>query len=539
MKNLVLTVFALIVFTACSGNDNTPVEASGSQANELAEIFYPDIYLFHESVDMGIYFAIHPAWLSLYGTTEIKAEHDLGNTQTLVVYHIATREEFGMGESGGVLFSISRSPSALFAEVSEGFDGVILAQRWGYVYTLNYPRGFQYLYGRESEAAIQYLNMMSYLEPWNDNFVTNSFRLVGEDPFAEALLEFFEGGVEAPVGVDATKAFWHTIGDIIIMVAIRHEVRVEETGHDQPIPVARVFYWIDGVLNYKDIETFQDRPTLTILTDGIALFGGSWGNQWTTLLGIENGSLTRTLTLFYMLDADDISGENPRYYIRHGEWRWQDGFENLTPITQEEFYDILNTSEFTRWEDVFDLTERILSGEMLGFTTGYQPLQLSIYLTPENAVAIGANMPLRDVAWVQLDHDFVDEEFIFIPSDEHIGAIAELLPGALFAKADFIDNGIMPTNAITFIDPYGERRYFAFQQDNSFGLDPAPHLSDFLDNVVDGLVRIYATRGDGSRTDLGYFNVDASNFDSDTWLAENNYRWAAHVMRIWELENIR
>jgi len=56
---------------------------------------------------------------------------------------------------------------------------------------------------------------------------------------------------------------------------------------------------------------------------------------------------------------------------------------------------------------------------------------------------------------------------------------------------------------------------------------------------VDGQIRIYATRGDGSRWDLGYFAVDADNFDPDTWLAANSYRWAAYVMRIWELENIK
>lgn len=155
---LTLTVVMLLALTACNGN---------SEAQEPTEIFYPDIYLFYESADMDIYFSIHPAWLNLYGTIEIKTEQDAGNIQqTLVVYHIATREKFGMGESGGVLFWINRSPNTIFAEIREGFDGIVLTQRGGYTYTLNYPRGFQYLYERESEATIQYLNMMSYLEPW-------------------------------------------------------------------------------------------------------------------------------------------------------------------------------------------------------------------------------------------------------------------------------------------------------------------------------------------------------------------------------------
>ena len=80
-----------------------------------------------------------------------------------------------------------------------------------------------------------------------------------------------------------------TIDNNPVMVAIRPEVRAEETGHDKPIPVARVFFMVDGVLNYEDIETFQDRPPLTVLSGELALFGGHWANQWTTLLGIENG----------------------------------------------------------------------------------------------------------------------------------------------------------------------------------------------------------------------------------------------------------
>jgi len=227
---LPLMVVMLFALTACNGNDIQEINTTtnNAQANAPTATTHPDIYLFHESTNMGVYFSIHPAWYGLFGTIESLAEHDEGNTSTLVVYHIATRNEFGMGESGGVLFWINRSPHGLFAEVSEGFTGVILAQRAGYVYTLNYPRGFEYLYDSDSVATAQYLDMMGYLQPWDDNFVTNSFRLVGADPFADALLEFFEGGAETPVGVDATKAFWHTIGDIPIMVAM--DIRLKELG---------------------------------------------------------------------------------------------------------------------------------------------------------------------------------------------------------------------------------------------------------------------------------------------------------------------
>ena len=548
---LTLAAVILLALTACNRNGDTQesnADASNLQVNEPTEIFYPDIYLFHESTDMGIYFSIHQAWHMKYGIEETEFEHEYGTTRVVTVYHIATREELGI-DNVGMLFNISRFPIIL--EDGPGV-GMVLAHREGYTYAINYPLTFDFYPDSDSIASLQFLNMMDYLTPWDDNFVTNSFRLVGANPFAEALLEFFEGGAETPVGVDATKAFWHTIGDIPIMVAIRHEIRAEETGHDQPIPVARVFYWIGDALSYKDIETYQGGTPLVVISGGLALFGGSWANQWTTLLGIENGNLTRTLTLFYMLDADDISGENPRYYIRHGEWRWQDGYENLTPITQEEFYDILNTREFTRWEDMFDLTERILSGELWSSTipapelpttvtndTEWPPLQLSIALTPDNAVIIKTNRPLHDFAWVQLEHDFVDDEFVFMPSDIHIGTVAELLPDETFVINNFMDYGTMPTNAVTFTDQYGARRYFAFQQDNSLDLAPSPFMLDFLDSVVDGRVRIYATTGDGSRTNLGYFDVDIDNFDPDVWLVENSYRWTDHAMVMWELHNIR
>lgn len=510
-------------------------------------VVYPDVYLFHESVDMGIYFTIHPAWHLKFGVEELTAVHDTGTIQTLVLYHIATRDEFGMGESGGMLFWINRSPDALFEEVLEGFAGIILEQNAGYTYTLNYPRGFEHLYDPDSATTIQYLNMMGYLQPWDNNFVTNSFRLTGTNLFADALLDFFEGGVDVPDGIDATKSFIHSIDETTVMVAIRHEVRAEETGHDLPIPVARIFYLVDNALNYKDIETYQDRPPLTVLSGGLALSGGHWTDQWIALLGLENGQLVRTLTLFTAHDEDDYAKENPRYYVLHGHYL---GLDGRTSITQEEFDVILNTREFARWEDMFDITDYILTGVPIGatgaspelpFTTTdneWPPLQLDILLTPDNIVLIETNRPLFDFAWIELDHDFVDDEFVFLPGDIRTGTISELLPGEPFVIDNFMDNGIMPTNAITFLDQYSERRYFAFQLDNSLDLDPSPNAPNFLDNVINGQVQIYATTGSGARTDLGYFDVYIDNFDPDVWGMTNSYRWAAHVMLLWELHNI-
>jgi len=177
--------------------------------------------------------------------------------------------------------------------------------------------------------------------------------------------------------------------------------------------------------------------------------------------------------------------------------------------------------------------------------TQWPPLELSITLTPENRVVIETNRPLREFEMVRLEDDFDDDYGLsFIPISLYREVVEEFLPGETFVIDDFIGGGTLPTDAVTFIDQYGERRYFAFQHDHSLGLDPNPFMPDFLDNVVDGQVRIYATTGGGNRTDLGYFSVDVSDpyvdceFDVDLWLVENSYRWAAHAMVIWELHNI-
>ena len=361
---LVLAAIVLITFTACNGNDNTPIGASGSQANESAEILYPDVYLFHESVEMEIYFRIHPAWLNLYSTTEIKTEHDLGNTQTLVVYNITTREEFGMGESGGVLFWISRLPSALFAEVSEDFDGVILSQRWGYVYTLNYPREFQYLYDRESEAAIQYLNMMSYLEPWNDNFVTSSFRLTDSDansanPFTSALLEYFADGVEgSPFGFDTWAGIVNIDGHGTNgVLAIRHDLI-----DSFPVMVARVFYLFDGELFYYDIRNYENFPQVMITHEGRLIQNVATGrdSHSYTVFGVGGGRMIPFQTVFVeIFDRDADDGAN-YYTIDDGWWT---GIENASSMTKDDFDEFISRFRlfsFTSPHDTNDETEQIL-----------------------------------------------------------------------------------------------------------------------------------------------------------------------------------
>jgi len=175
-------------------------------------------------------------------------------------------------------------------------------------------------------------------------------------------------------------------------------------------------------------------------------------------------------------------------------------------------------------------------------THQWPPLQLSIsFLMPENTVTIETNRPLYNFEWVRLESDFAGDEVFFIakPNPLSEGSAVELMPDEPFVINNFMDDGSLPTNAVTFIDEYGERRYFAFSIDNSMGIEPSPFVPGFLNSVVNGRVRIDATRGDGSRWDLGYFNVDVNNFDPETWFTANSYRWAAYTMVMWEMQNVR
>jgi len=153
-------------------------------------------------------------------------------------------------------------------------------------------------------------------------------------------------------------------------------------------------------------------------------------------------------------------------------------------------------------------------------------------------VMIQTNVPLRDFALITFTVDMDEYELWYIPENTY-GMVAEFSPGDAFIINRYMGMGTLPRSGVTFIDQYGERRYFAIQHDHSLGLEPSPYMPDFLDLVVDGRVRIDATTGGGSAWDLGYFDVDVNDFDPDRWFIQNRYRWAEHEMVIWELHNIR
>jgi len=153
-------------------------------------------------------------------------------------------------------------------------------------------------------------------------------------------------------------------------------------------------------------------------------------------------------------------------------------------------------------------------------------------------VMIKTNLPLRDFALITFNVDMDEYELWYIPENTY-GMVAEFSPGDAFIINGYMGMGTLPRSGVTFIDQYGERRYFAIQHDHSLGLEPSPYMSDFWDSVVNGRVRIDATTGGGSAWDLGYFDVDVNDFDPDRWFIQNRYRWAEHEIVIWELQNIR
>jgi len=153
-------------------------------------------------------------------------------------------------------------------------------------------------------------------------------------------------------------------------------------------------------------------------------------------------------------------------------------------------------------------------------------------------VMIQTNVPLHDFALFTFISDMNEYELWYILESIY-DIVAELSPDDAFIINGYIGMGTLPRSGVTFIDQYGERRYFAMQHDQSLGLEPSPYMPDFLDSVVNGKVRIDATTGGGGVGDLGYFDVDVNNFDPDTWFIQNRYRWARHEMVIWELHNIR
>jgi len=186
------------------------------------------------------------------------------------------------------------------------------------------------------------------------------------NPFAAALLEYFEGGVEASEYMmrDSTKAFMVDVtgNGRPGVVAVRHFA--------EHFAQARIFYLVDGQLTYKDIPHIEGFPySLAVNLEGrLVMPAGDGGhNTWSLfeLVGTAGVGASGVFWLepgftVYRAMVDDGSLS---YYFSIGgrEHGFQGGFE---PITEEEFNVIFQRyglDNLTLWFDMVDETEQILA----------------------------------------------------------------------------------------------------------------------------------------------------------------------------------
>jgi len=97
------------------------------------------------------------------------------------------------------------------------------------------------------------------------------------------------------------------------------------------------------------------------------------------------------------------------------------GVEHSDGNSAAEYLEMIGHWEPSHW-DFLTSSFQLMEASVRTPDSEAFPFQLSILLTPESVVTIETNRRLYDFAWVRLDHDFIDGELYFIPSDERIGA---------------------------------------------------------------------------------------------------------------------
>lgn len=233
-----LVAAMLFVFTACGSNDVVEIESTVLLTNPpvseqpMAE---ETDDIFHEVSDLGFSFMLPSSWEGKYSINEDSFENDFGIVRSIRVSHITTQDELGL-DFAGTLFWIHRFPGYYGMENDPGV-GLILAQAGGYTYAISYPQDSAHAHDSVSQAAIQFNNMMSYLEPFDNNFVTNSFRHIATEESGGILHQFDTLGFSV-----AFPAFWegkYGFDEFYVELdfGIRHFVTVyhlatrEELGH--------------------------------------------------------------------------------------------------------------------------------------------------------------------------------------------------------------------------------------------------------------------------------------------------------------------
>ena len=179
--------------------------------------------------------------------------------------------------------------------------------------------------------------------------------------FTNALTEYFAGGVAAADNMmrDSTKAFTVDItgSGRPGVVAIRH--------FSEHFAQARIFYYVEGQLIYKDIPNIEGFPySLAVNPERHLIIpaGDGGHNTWSWIhldFSEDRLVLNYSPTIYRALNDD---GSVSHYFSRGGR---DEGFDGgFEPITEEEFNDIFqyhDLDNLTLWFDMPDETERILA----------------------------------------------------------------------------------------------------------------------------------------------------------------------------------
>lgn len=83
-----------------------------------------------------------------------------------------------------------------------------------------------------------------------------------------------------------------------------------------------------------------------------------------------------------------------------------------------------------------------------------------------DTLVIRATSRLYELAVIEIGNEFLDDEFLFIPTGNEI-VVGELAAGTALVIEEYMSRGMFPWSAITFLDAYGQRFYFAILQNQA------------------------------------------------------------------------
>jgi len=140
--------------------------------------------VFHQFDNLGFSIVLPAFWEGKYDVVEFYVEYDDDIEHRVEVYHIATQEELyalvGF-EYGGRILTLGRAVGEHFTYYDPPIragGSIFLAQTGGYTYFVNFPSGVEHNEDPNSEAGVEFLEMIGHWEPSHWDFLVNSFKLI-------------------------------------------------------------------------------------------------------------------------------------------------------------------------------------------------------------------------------------------------------------------------------------------------------------------------------------------------------------------------